>query len=215
MDETLTLPLSVFLPARRVATGGRAYQLPGPAHTHTPKPMARTDRPRALELPGDHLIPDAEVVLDRRATLTSTPEQVWPWLVQLGTGRAGWYMSRRLERFTPRDNRALRVIEPRFQRIEVGDRVDDLGGGGSFEARIVDPPHALVWWSEREDGLRLTWALVLEPSDSGSSLLRVRLRSNRQPGVRAPILVQRGAELFDRFTISIMIAGLRERLADA
>jgi len=56
---------------------------------------------------------------------------------------------------------------------------------------------------------------VLEPSDSDASLLRVRLRANRQPGLRAPVLVQRGAELFDRFTISIMIAGLRERLAES
>src|SRR5579862_2507543 len=98
MNETLALPLSVFLPARRVVAGGRAFQLPGPAHTHTPKPMSRPDPPGALELPGDHLIPDADVVLDRRARLTATPEQVWPWLVQLGKGRAGWYMSRRLER---------------------------------------------------------------------------------------------------------------------
>ena len=166
-------------------------------------------------LAGDYLIPDAEVVMERRATLAAPPERVWPWLAQLGKGRAGWYLSRRLERFTPRANRALRVIEPAFQHVEVGDRVHDYGRDGWFEARIVDPPHALVWWSERADDLRLTWALVLEPAGESSSLLRVRLRTNRHLGFRAPILVERGAELFDRFTISIMVAGLRERLAES
>lgn len=165
-------------------------------------------------LPGDDLIPDAAVVTDRRATLAAPPERVWPWLVQLGRGRAGWYLSRRMERLTPRSNRALRVIDPAYQQVAVGDRVSDHGREGWFEARVVDPPHALVWWSEREHDLHLTWALVLEPSGADASDLHVRLRSNRRLGSRAPMLVERGAELFDRFSISIMIAGLRERLAE-
>jgi hypothetical protein len=166
-------------------------------------------------LPGDDLIPDAAGGVDRRARLSATPEQVWPWLVQLGNGRAGWYLSRRLERLTPRRSRALRVIEPAYQSVAVGDRVADYGRDDWFEARVVDPPHALVWWSEREQDLYLTWAFVLEPSGSGESELYVRLRFNRRMGGAAPMLVERGAELFDRFSVSIMIAGLRERLADS
>lgn len=169
----------------------------------------------AESLPGDELIPDAALVIDRRATLSATPEEIWPWLAQLGRGRAGWYLSRRLERFTPRRNRALRVIDPAFQQVAVGDRVSEQGPDAWFEARIVDPPQALVWWSERPDELRMTWALLVEPSGAGASEFHVRLRANHRLGANAPMLVERGAELFDRFTIAIMIAGLRERLADA
>lgn len=164
-------------------------------------------------LPGDELIPAAPVVIDRRAGLPAPPEAVWPWLLQLGKGRAGWYMSRRLEQFIPRRNRALREIEPSYQQVSIGDRVADYGPDGWFEARVVDPPHALVWWSERGRGLRFTWALVLEPAGPGATELKIRLRINRRLGRRAPALVERGAELFDRVTISILIAGLRERLA--
>ena len=89
----------------------------------------------------------------------------------------------------------------------------DYGRDGWFEAREVDPPHALVWWSERGEDLRLTWALVLDDRDDGGSDLHVRLRINRTPGRRMPPLVAWGAERFDRFTIRIMVAGLRERLA--
>ncbi len=176
-------------------------------------PPRRSSSPMTAAVPGDELIPDAPVVMDRRASLRAAPEQVWPWLLQLGKGRAGWYLSRRLERFTPRRHRALRVIEPAYQQVSVGDRVSDYGANGWFEARVVDPPHALVWWSQRGEDLSLTWALVLEPSGPEASELRVRLRTSRRIGRRAPILVERGAELFDRFTIRMMIAGLRERLA--
>jgi hypothetical protein len=166
-------------------------------------------------LPGDELIPEPEVVVERRASLPARPEKVWPWLVQLGKGRAGWYLSRRLEWLTPRRKRALRVIAPEFQHVVVGDRVADFGREGWFEARVVDPPHALVWGSERGTDLHVTWALVLAPIGPDRSELRIRLRFDRRVGATAPMLVERGAELFDRFTISIMLAGLRERLADA
>ncbi len=166
-------------------------------------------------MPGDDLIPDAALVVDRRSTLRATPEEIWPWLAQLGRGRAGWYLSRRLERFTPRRNRALRVIEPAFQQVAVGDRVSEQGPDEWFEARIVDPPHALVWWLERPDDVRMTWALLVDPRGTDASEFHVRLRANHRLGGNAPMLVGRGAELFDRYTIAIMIAGLRERLADA
>lgn len=173
-------------------------------------PRLRGDRE---PLPGDELIPEAGMVMDRRTELAARPQDVWPWLLQLGKGRAGWYLTRRLERLTP--NRALRLIAPEFQHVAVGDHVADYGPDGWFEARVVDPPHALVWWSERGDDLRLTWALVLEPTAGDRSLLKVRLRINRRIGNHAPALVGWGAEVFDRFTVQIMIAGLKERLADA
>ncbi len=168
------------------------------------------DRP----MPGDELVPDAAVVIDRETRLTAPPEQVWPWLVQLGKGRAGWYLPRGLERLIRPRNRSLRVIDPAFQQVSVGDRVADYGPQGWFEARVVDPPHALVWSSERGRDLQLTWALVLDPSGDHASELRIRLRINRRLGHRAPFMVERGAELFDRITIRMMLAGLRERLAD-
>ncbi|MGH2866887.1 MAG: hypothetical protein ACRDNK_04870 [Solirubrobacteraceae bacterium] len=172
---------------------------------------ALAEGPRSL--PGDDLIPEAGVVMDRRATLNAPPERAWPWLLQLGKGRAGWYLSRRLQRLVPRGKRALWEIEPRYQEVAVGDRVADYGPDGWFEARVVDPPHALVWWSERGQDLQLTWALVLEATGPETSELYVRLRINRRIGKRAPAIVEWGAERFDRFTIRIMIAGLKERVA--
>ena len=143
-------------------------------------------------LPGDELILEPDSMMERRASLPAPPEQVWPWLVQLGRGRAGWYLSRRLEWLTPRRKRALRVIAPEFQQVAVGDRVADYGREGWFEARVVDPPRALVWGSERGSDLSLTWAFVLEPDSSNGSELRIRLRFAHLAAATAPVLVERG-----------------------
>ncbi len=43
-------------------------------------------------LPGDGLVPAADVVMDRGFDLPAPPAAVWPWFVQLGKGRSGWYL---------------------------------------------------------------------------------------------------------------------------
>jgi hypothetical protein len=163
-------------------------------------------------LPGDELIPDAPLSWDREGILPATPAQVWPWLLQLGKGRGGWYLPARLDRFVPPSRRALRRIDPAFQSVAVGDRVPDYGPGGWFEARTVDPERALVWWTRRGRNLEFSWALVCEPVATGTRL-RVRIRMNRRLGGRIRPLLEGGGELVDRAFITIMLAGLRERLS--
>jgi hypothetical protein len=162
-------------------------------------------------LPGDEILPNAALSWDREAILSTDPEQVWPWLVQLGKGRAGWYLPARVERLIPGPRRPLRQIEGRFQSVAVGERVPDYGPGGWLEARVVAAPEALVWWTERGRGLQFTWALVLEPVLAGTRL-RVRIRINRRLGERLRPPLERGGELADRAFIALMLAGLRERL---
>ena len=72
---------------------------------------AATPRERAATLPGDELV-ETDVVLDRGFDLDAPPEAVWPWLVQLGRRRAGWYLPARVERLVPARRRALRHLEP-------------------------------------------------------------------------------------------------------
>jgi hypothetical protein len=163
-------------------------------------------------LPGDELIPDAPLSWDREVTLPATPAQVWPWLVQLGKGRGGWYLPARLDRFVAPSRRALWRIDPAFQAVAVGDRVPDYGPGGWFEARIVEPERALVWWTQRGRNLQFSWALVPEPVAAGTRL-RIRIRMNRRLGGRMRPLVEGGGELMDRAFIALMLAGLSERLS--
>ncbi|MDR2113832.1 MAG: hypothetical protein LBO75_00975, partial [Bifidobacteriaceae bacterium] len=55
-----------------------------------------TPEEHASALPGDELIPNPTFVSTRAITFNVPPEKVWPWLVQMGMGRAGWYSYDRL-----------------------------------------------------------------------------------------------------------------------
>lgn len=171
---------------------------------------------RAQALPGDDLVPEAQVVIDRATTLSAPPGRVWPWVVQLGRERAGWYLPAWLERLVPRGRRALRHLDPAFQSLAVGDEVPDWGPGVDPVLRVAEirPPHALVYVSERARGsgepLRFSWTHALTPAGSGTRL-HLRLRINRV-GRRAPSLVAALAGLMDEATVRPMFAGLAERV---
>ena len=183
---------------------------------------------RARTLPGDDLLgPHPCIVMDRATTLPAAPVEVWPWLVQLGKGRAGWYFPAAAERLLPPRGRGLRHLDPGLDSVRVGDRVPDWGPGDpEFRAELVDAPRALVWLSlrDRHDGWRwpaddrradhvlaLTWALVLSPVGDSSTRLHLRVRIPRR-GRLAP-LVEVGGGLVDALTVALLFAGLRERLA--
>ena len=133
--------------------------------------------------PGDDLVPEADVVMDRGFDVPATPEQVWPWLVQLGKARAGWYFPRTVERLVPPRRRATRSIEPRWQGLAVGERIPDYGGPEEyFEAVEVEPPgrRHLVYRSER-GRMQLSWAITLTATSVGTRVhLRLRLAPVRR-----------------------------------
>src|SRR6476659_5401480 len=88
--------------------------------------VAPTPAERMARLPGDELV-HADVQLDRAFTLPAPPAEVWPWLVQLGKGRAGWYLPRSAERFVPPSRRAVRRVVPELQHLAVGETIPDWG----------------------------------------------------------------------------------------
>ena len=173
--------------------------------------VTATGSERVTGRPGDELVAPADVVMDRAFTVPGPPETVWPWLVQLGKRRGGWYFPRSVEFFIPTARRGLRVIDPQWQDLAAGDVIPDYGGrSATFEVAEISSPTTLVYRSER-GRTKLTWAIVLEPIDSSTRVfLRLRL---------APVRHRRMAEIFggffDLLTIVGMAAGLRERLSKA
>jgi hypothetical protein len=157
---------------------------------------------------GDDVVPEADVVMDRGFDLEAAPADVWPWIVQLGKGRAGWYLPGSVERVVPRSRRAAREVLPRWQGLAVGDVIPDYGGkDATFEVVQVDAPHTLVYRSTRGH-TDVSWAITLSAQDQGT---RVHLRLRLGP-VRLVQLAENLGGLFDALTIAGMAAGLRERL---
>lgn len=164
---------------------------------------------------GDDIVASADATMDRAFTLGAAPETVWPWLVQLGKQRAGWYLPQSVERFIPRSRRALRRIERRWQDLDVGDVIPDYGGRHeTFEVARMEAPHTLVYVSQRAR-MHVSWSLTLTPlapaADGDRTRLHLRLRLGP---VRRKWLVSTVGELFDAVTVAGLAAGLRERTAD-
>jgi hypothetical protein len=142
-----------------------------------------------LPLPGDELIDEPSHVETRGITIHAPVAKVWPWLVQMGFGRAGWYSYDMLDARNP----APDGVMPEFQDLKVGDVMPTHPGGG-FLVKVVEPERALVLYTDtdllrsqsgREDNesypeIQASWAFYLQPEDGGTRLIE-RFRA-RTPG---------------------------------
>jgi hypothetical protein len=179
-------------------------------------PLARvgaTEAERRAARPGDDLVDPADVVMDRAFTVDAPPEAVWPWLVQLGKARAGWYLPRPVERCLPPARRAARSLNPAWLGLAEGDVIPDYGGRHeTFTVARIAPPTAVVYRSRRGH-TSLTWSLSLQSAGGVPGRTRVFLRLRMAP-VRHRRLARTAGELIDLLTVAGMAAGLAERLRD-
>jgi hypothetical protein len=74
----------------------------------------------AAEMAGDELVPEARFRATRAITIAAPPEQVWPWLVQVGCGRAGWYSNDLLDNL---GRPSAVTIDERLQDLRIGQWV--------------------------------------------------------------------------------------------
>jgi hypothetical protein len=149
---------------------------------------------RAMRLPGDEIIAAPDVVTDHAITIQAPPEDVRPWLVQMGWHRGGWYTARWVDRLLfPANGPNATTVLPEWQDLAVGDFVPD----GAPETRcgfVVDhlePQRALVLhstshlplaWRERHHAqLDWSWTFVLRPVESGASRFHLRSRWSTAP----------------------------------
>jgi len=142
-----------------------------------------TDDEVGRRLPGDDLAADSTVGSTRAITVEAPVEDVWPWLVQIGYGRGGFYsydwlenLFVRLLRGTP-GYRSAENLLPEHQHLTLGDFIpaappDVLGGRVADATRwkvlALEPYRALV--------LQGWGAFVLEPLGEGATRLIVRSR---------------------------------------
>jgi hypothetical protein len=130
---------------------------------------------RRRAMPADDIIGTPIAVLTRGITIDSPPDHVWPWLAQLGSGRAGWYSYDHL------DNDGIpsaSVVLPEFQNISVGDVLPALPGAHDafVVARVSAPYNLVLTVPDGNEGYLVTWEFLLEPTNDHCSRLLVRGR---------------------------------------
>ena len=121
-------------------------------------------------MPGDELVPGCQYRCTRAITIDAPPAAVWPWLVQVGFGKAGFYSNDLLDNVAhPSADRIL----TEFQDPEVGDWVpmfSRINDTTAFRIAAIKPGEELVWGKPDS-----TWAWTLTDID-GRPRLVTRLR---------------------------------------
>ena len=141
-----------------------------------------TPQEAAAVLPGDEILGRADLVATRAVTIEAPPEDVWPWIVQIGQGRGGFYSYDRLQSLIGLHIENADEIVAEWQHLAPGDDVH-LAPDVPLVAVVVDPGHALVLQGPPDpeattvpEPFDFTWAFVLRPGPRGSTRLVVRER---------------------------------------
>jgi hypothetical protein len=165
------------------------------------------------ELPGDGLVRDAVVVATRGVGIDAPPRAVWPWLVQLGYGRGGFYSHDRLERLIGVDITSADRIEDRWQGLAVGDPVHLAPRVALRVAGLAPREHLVLQGDDSLPGAgavpyEFTWAFVLRPVGDGTRLL---VRERYRPlGVGGRVLAE-AVQPVSLVMTAAMLRGIRER----
>jgi hypothetical protein len=125
----------------------------------------------ASRMPGDGLLPHAQFRCTRAVTIDAPPAAVWPWLVQVGCGRAGWYSNDLLDNL---GRPSAREILPELQSLEVGQWVPMAPSPPSPTTALrVDGFEIDRWllWRKPDS----TWSWTLTPLDTGGTRLVTRV----------------------------------------
>jgi hypothetical protein len=156
-------------------------------------------------MPGDEVQPNPIFNATRAITIDARPEEIWPWLVQIGYLRARWYG------YDWIDNDAIASADhiiPQLQHLKVGDDLP-IWRGNNYKVKAIEPNHYFVWESKNEHD---SMTLALYPLDASRS--RLVWRKHDAPYIwtsPSNLIPQLFADGTDLLAIRQNLLGIKER----
>ena len=143
-----------------------------------------TENEVAASLTGDELVPAPRISYTRAISINASPDEIYPWIVQLGAERGGmysyeWFETNILRCELINANR----IHPEWQNLKVGDPVKmcpRTSGPPPYEVAILEPDHAMILGHKENGSWIEVWQFVLVPQADDSTRLIVRSRNAAQ-----------------------------------
>jgi hypothetical protein len=157
----------------------------------------------AAAMPGDGLVPHARYRATRGITIAATPEEVWPWLVQVGCLRGGWYADDLLDNLA---HPSTWQIVPGLQSLALGKLLPMAPTPSAATAFVVEDFRAPDWMLWRTPNSSWAWQLTALSGNRTRLLTRLHACPDRT-GVLATLLVEIG----DFPMMRRMLRGIRAR----
>jgi hypothetical protein len=174
-------------------------------------------------LPGDEFIPQPRLNATHAITIHTRVERVWPWLVQIGQGRGGFYSYDWLENLLGLNIHSVERVVPECQNLKVGDLVPLAPDGFGIPVAILEPNQTLVLWGDMrvddatkdlaEAGgyISASWGWYLQAIGRRSTRLVERFRADWTPNLANQVMLrlflEPGAFVMERK----MLLGIKER----
>jgi hypothetical protein len=160
-------------------------------------------------MPGDELVPHPQLEATRAVSVAAPPERIWPWIVQMGYGRAGFYAIDWID--NAGEPSADRIV-PEWQDLQVDDVVPTSPIGG-FTVAAMDLPRSMVLHVPEVElgpvkGTVVT-SMATRPAEDGTRLV-ARLRADFASDV-ASRLYALVFEPGDFVMMRLMLLGIKER----
>jgi hypothetical protein len=213
----------------KIALAAVAVEAAGAAYSFVALPRLRrwgaTDEEVSRPLPGDELVPDPLYTTTHAITVAAPAAAVWPWLVQIGQNRGGFYTYDKLENLMRLDVQSADSVHPEWQDLRAGEDYVTLDPDETMKMTIavLEPERAFVVRSgapgepPQEAGslfrgeMAWTWGFYLEPIDARSSRLIIRSRALWRPTVPAAFARALGLEPAHFIMEEGMLRGIRDR----
>lgn len=140
-------------------------------------------------MPGDEVVPTPNIQTTRAITINARPQDIFPWLAQMGYQRGGLYSYDWLDRlFGILDQPSTERVLTEFQELKTGDIIP-VGRGNGFPVTSLERNQLLVLSGEQE-GVAWSWAMALVPLDEIRTrfISRNRIRYPQTPANRLSML---------------------------
>ncbi len=164
---------------------------------------------------GDDLVKNPEEVHTRAVSVEATPQRVWPWLVQFGFGKAGFYSYELLERLVGIPVTNLESIQQSMQSLRVGDEVLLHPKAPGIPVAYLEEERHICFGrlpNQEPDDPPRSWSLYLQPAPNQSCRLVSRNCIGR-PSTFHKRLATRAGEPIDLIMEQRMLRTLK-RLAE-
>ena len=182
----------------------------------------------ATSLPGDSLVSQPKISATHAITVQASAADVWPWLVQIGQGRAGFYSYEGIENLLGLNIHNSDRILPEFQDLKVGDMVPIAPDGAGVPVAFLDPNRSLVLGGRVDEQTKgplalkdkspgtyyeASWGFFLQPIDGHTTRLIERFRMDWGPETLGNRLFYRGILEPGSFLMERrMLLGIKERV---